>query len=211
MPTGPPPDPPPHAPARPARHRTAREGEEQRRRQQRQHSGGEHAHDPPLGEAACEVKGEHHPKRGKQPERVPVCDWVAQPLIGYLRRCVPEVGQHASDEPRHAHDRRAEHEPPDEPADVGGTPAHGSEQHEHQQVHPYAIELDHRSARRVRPRRRDERQRRVRGERRDCHERDRRHALKRVSRLRDPHKQDLRQYERHDRGGSGEVSARVET
>ena len=156
------------------------------------------------------MEREHDAQRGEQPQRVPVGDRVAQPLVGYVGRGAPDVGQHAADQARHAYDGRADHETPDQPAKVLGARPHGPEQDEDQQVEPGAVELDQRPVRRVRPGRREERHQRVAPERGDRDERDGSQPLERPSRLHDPHEQDLCEQERGERRGRGKVAPGVE-
>ena len=164
----------------------------------------------PFAQRAGEVKREHDAEHGKQPERVPVGDRIAQPLVGDIRRGVPHVGRHATDQPGQAHDRRTDHQTSDQPAHVRRACANGAEEDQHQQIQARAIELDQRPAARVRPERRGERERGVQAQGTDRHERGGRQSLERIVRAHDPYQQDLGEHDHRQRGRGGEIAPGVE-
>ena len=171
--------------------RASREGEEERCDEQRHHRRREDPSETLLAERAGHVEREQDAQRGEQAQRVPVGDRVAQALVGHVGAGMQYVGKHAAGQARHAYDRRTDHETPDQPAEVLPARPYAAEQDEDQQVEPRAVEVDQRSARRVRPKGREERHERVAPKGGDRDERDGRQPLERPAGKHDPDEQDL--------------------
>ena len=87
--------------------RAAREGEVDGGREQRDRRGAQDPRHPRPAGPGRHLKREDDPQRGEQPERVPVGDRVAEPVVGEVGADRPDVGQ----QPRRQRDRADDDDP----------------------------------------------------------------------------------------------------
>ena len=183
-----------------------------RRREQRDRRG---AHDPRQRRApgpGRHLQAEDDAHRGEQPERVPVGDRVAEPVVGEVERDRPDVGQ----KPRRHSDRadRRRSPPPDPRRATEAArlpPDRQPEQHQRGEVEQRAVELEQRAGGRVRPGPREQRPDGEGGQRpRGQRERRAQPGEGLLGEARSSPRGASRKHDRHQPLGVGEIPARVE-
>ncbi len=104
-----------------------------------------------LPRARCHVGASEDAQPGKQPERVPVGERIAEPVVGHVGRDRPDVGGHSGDQRDRAYGHRGHGQPGGHQPEVANRVGERAEEDQQQQVQQSAIELHQRAGRRIRP------------------------------------------------------------
>ena len=129
----------------------AREGVEERQGEQRHRGGPQHPGDPRVPRTAGKMHTEHRPDAGKDPQRIPVGEWIPEPLLTDQRRVEDGVWEEPGDQRRCADRGGGNRDPIHHPTNPTDVEWQHAEEEQRQPVEQRARILGQRPAHRMRP------------------------------------------------------------